>query len=355
MGLWQDFWQKLAGEPARYSSKPPARPSGGVRGGIATLDLPAATNSSTDEVAAVPPWWSPPAATLIEPEEIPRPDLSPEARALENLLVSHFDGHDLTLPPLLGVAERVLRRIHDKKSDLAQVAKEIESDQVIAAAILRMANSPLYRGLHKITALPAAVNRLGLVAIRTLMVRESMRAALFGRKGAGDPFARLIWRRSLAGAFIMRRLSAFTNLRGDDAYLMGLLHDIGNIIVLRILQSQPAAVRRSIDLLTFEYLCMECHQEFGELIAEEWKLPASLKSIIADHHSHPAAEDPLRTERLQLMLANMTTAMTGYAPQASYDLRNARVVADLGLTDRDDFLMCLTILPDELQEMLDAG
>ena len=357
MGLWNSILQKLTGGNAEARTRT-VRSSRSVDstdvGGVATLELPKNTGQKPEE-AAVPPWWAPTEASLLEPVEMPRPDLTTEARALENLLVSHFDGHDLTLPPLLNVAEKVLRRIHDPKCKMADVARELEADQVMAAAVLRMANSPLYRGLHKIAALIAAVNRLGTVAIRTLMVRESMRAAMFGRKGAVDPYARLIWRRSLASAFVMRRLSAFTDLREDDAYLLGLLHDIGNVIVLRIMQSQEMVIRRSIDLPTFDYLCHECHQEFGELIGDEWKLPHNVKLIITDHHTYPSDDHPVRTARIQILLADMITAMLGYAPQASYDLMESRPVHYLGLAGREDFMTCLTALPDELEEMLDAG
>ncbi|MCH8966416.1 MAG: hypothetical protein IID43_01940 [Planctomycetes bacterium] len=86
----------------------------------------------------------------------------------------------------------------------------------------------------------------------------------------------------------------------------------------------------------------------------EWKLPDKIKSLITDHHAYPAEDDPLRTERLQLQLSDMIDSMIGYGPAASYDLLNTRVVQDLGLAQREDFITFLASLPGELDDMMAA-
>jgi HD-like signal output (HDOD) protein len=234
------------------------------------------------------------------------------------------------------------------------VSSDIAADPVIAASVLRMANSPLYRGLKKITALQPAATRLGTRALRSLMMRESLHAAVFQTKGR-DEWAERIWAGSRASAYIMYGLSAFTRVDAEDAFLLGLLHDIGEVIVLRIVRAHQVRTHAEIDDATFDYLCHECHQEFGELVAAAWKLPSTFSNLIADHHTYPAADDPLRTERLQLRLSDMIAAMLGYAPPASYDLLNAPVVHELGLlSDRRDFGSFLTRLPAELEEAFDS-
>lgn len=273
---------------------------------------------------------------------------------LENMLVSHFDGHDLTLPPLLHVAERVLPKLSDPNCSLPAIACALSEDQVMAASILRMVNSPIYRGVNKITALPAAVTRLGLKAIHTLLMHESLRSATFCRSGERDGFALILWQRSLAGATIMRGLSQFTSVDKEVAFLIGLLHDIGNVIVLRIVHGYTLPMRYEIDTDAFEYLCGESHQEFGELIAENWGLPPHLKSLLADHHRYPTHDDPLRAERLQLQLTDIICSLLGYAPFEPYDLLACRVVQDLGLADNPKFVAYLERLPDEVDETIGA-
>ncbi|MHC4698123.1 MAG: HDOD domain-containing protein [Planctomycetota bacterium] len=360
MGIWDWIVEKLTeGAPAysRPASTPgadSAEPSGEGEGvAVATLD-PDMESVSQDGPREAQTWWAPQGATVLEPPEPVCPDLTTEARALSNLLVSHFDGHDLKMPPLLHLAERVLSQLRHGKKGMDAIAKTIVEDQVIVAAVLRMANSPLYRGLHKITAIQPALTRLGVRAIRMLMMHESLHSAMFQGKGWSAELARIIWIRSLAGACVMRGLSKFTAIDKEEAHLIGLLHDIGNVIVLRVAHDDQIFTHYDMDLETFDHLCFQCHLEFGELIADAWKLPEGLKALICNHHSYPAPDDPLRTERLQLQLTDMIVSMLEYTPFVPYDLLNTRVVCDLGLAKRGGFTNFLEKLPDEVTATVEA-
>ncbi len=355
------FWDWIVGKRAPDNVGEDAREDDGCTSAVfgksatAVLESPSAgAHDDRQEAELEEKWWAPEGATLTEQLEVQRPELSNEAQALEKLLISHFDGHDLTLPPLLHTAETLLPRLRHADCDLATVSNGLSEDQVIAASVLRMANSPLYRGLSKIAGIRPAVNRLGTRALRTLLMHESLRAATFFRKRDQQEMARIVWRRSLASACIMRSLADFTDLDKEDAFLIGLLHDVGNVVVLRILFGTQGAPCHTLDDDTFEYLCYECHQEFGELIADAWHLPPNLKAVICDHHTYPGDDDPLRTTRLTVQLTDMIKAMLGYAPEASYDLLESRVVRDLGLRDRDDFVAFLRRLPEEVDETVAA-
>jgi HD-like signal output (HDOD) protein len=328
-----------------------SRPTAG--GAVATLEPPGQPTAKTGAELGER-WWAPEGVTRVEPIAIERPDLTHEGRAFEHLLISNFDGHNLTMPPMPRILERVLKLLRDRNCNFDGVANVIGEDQVIAAAVLRMTNSPLYRGLEKITALKPAITRLGAKALQTLMMHQALRTSTFFQGRGDQQLAELVWRNSLANACIMRGLSRLTKLDSEDAFLIGLLHDIGDVIVLRLAHAEQAAGRYRIDLRMFEYLCQECHQEFGELVAEEWKLPGRQKSLISSHHTYPTPDDPLRTERLQLQLTDMINSMIGYGPAASYDLLNTAPVQDLGLAKRDDFVRLLAALPKELDETMSA-
>jgi len=296
------------------------------------------------------PWWQPEGVTRTEPVEPAMPPQSTDARALENTLVEHFDGHDLTMPALPSVTERVLARLSDGKSSLKEVAEEIADDQVVAAEIIRMANSVLYRGLHQAATLQASVTRLGTKAVRTCVLNQSMRAAMFGNKKTDNELAALVWYQSLAGSQIMRALAALLDMDEEEASLLGLMHDIGNVIVLRFVEEFQKLAHRPIDSETFDYLCHEAHQEFGELVAEAWKMPDTLNAIVSNHHTYPEPDDPLRKERLMIILADMISAMLGYAPPAKYALLETAAVRDLGLDKRPAFKPFLYKLEYRVEE-----
>ena len=344
MGLWDRVMGWLIGDGAEPLPDEP----GASGGAVATLEQP--PEEPTSESHSHDRWWAPEGETLIEPAPIQRPDLSTEARALENILVSNFDSHNLEMPPLPYAIEKALRRLRDINYDSKLLAADIAEDQVTAAAVLRMANSVMYGGRQKFTALGPAVDRLGANAVRTLMMHQSLRVATFGRQGGDKELTERVWHRSLASGCIMRALAEFSKINPDEALMIGLLHDIGDVIVLREAQRQQEVLNYRIDFSTFEYLCAEIHQELGELVACAWQLPPDLQSLISNHHELPSENDPLRTERLFLQLTDMISAMLGYAPFASYDLLNTRVVESLGLADRGDFVEFLITLPDQVEE-----
>lgn len=353
MGLIDWLLGRLIADDAVSTTRSTARRSKNV-GGVAVLE-PAMSDShrgGIDAAQTEPNWWAPEGVDQLEPVGPSRPNMTTEARAIENTLVSHFDGHDLSMPPLPSVTERVLRRLRDGKSSLAEVAKDIADDQVIAAEVIRMSNSALYRGLNKTTSLQAAVTRLGVKAIRTTMLNQSMRAAMFSKKGADNDLSALIWYQSLAGSCVLRGLGKLLNVDEDEAALIGLMHDIGSVIVLRFVEEHEKASHALLDVDNFDYLCSESHQEFGELVAEAWNLPDAIKSLAGNHHLYPADDDPLRRERLMVILSDMICAMLGYAPPASYQLMETPVVADLGLNAVPAFRTFLENLPAEVESVL---
>jgi HD-like signal output (HDOD) protein len=347
VGLWDRVTTWLAGQEQTRDSAQTVSYASAIdvdACAVAVLEAGETTSDATEQR-----WWSPPPGDLCEVPAPERPELSPEARALENLLIMHFDGRNLSLPSLPEVPERVLRLLGDPDRSLGQVAAEIGKDPVTAASVIRMSNSALYCGLSKMTSIQAAVVRLGANVIRTLMYNLSLRSVMFSERRSDAHFAEMLWRGALASGIAMRSLSRFTGVNAEEAFLIGLLHDVGNIIVLRITNGQQAVMKSKLDPETFVYLCHEAHQEFGELLADSWGLPNRLKSLIIDHHGHPAADDPYRVERLQLQVADSICALLDYTPYVPVNLVKSRAVTELKLTDQPEFLSFLEVLPAELE------
>jgi HD-like signal output (HDOD) protein len=353
MGLWNWLTKTLSTpSPTAPREHSPSKFADAVRSGGAAIAQMDGMDSESVAIGEpeVAGWWSPVGVTQTEPLCPAAVNLSTEARALEERLISHFDGHDLVLPPMPRVADKVLKRLRDARSGAAQIAKDLSEDPVIAGDVLRMSNSVLYRGAEKITTLPAAVARLGNNALRTVMMHQSLRAAVFYAKGETLEFAKLVWANCLASGVVMRDLAALVREREEDAFMAGLLHDIGNVIVLRFTHEQSKLSHSWLDLPTFEYLCHESHQELGELIGQGWQLAPTLQSLISDHHSIPADDDPLKKDRWMLIATDMICQMLGYGPEAEYDLLHSRPFRELNLSERADVVAWLKKLPQRVEE-----
>lgn len=359
MGFWDWFLRVLTQEPGPREPSAAERASG-RRGGVAVMEKSDAGGESADSSDTARQefdgdrWWSPEGVTQTTPVPVRWIELTTEARALEKRLVSHFDGHDLQMPPMPAVAERALRRLRDRKASLADVAEEISEDQVLAAEVLRLANSALYQGLYKATTLSAAVTRLGVNALRTLLLHQSVKATMFDKSMGDRSRAARVWEKSLASAYVMRALAPLSDIDEEDAFLIGLMHDIGNVIVLRIAHEQRKVDHLEVDDETFEYLCFETHQEFGELVADAWQLPDAVKSLIADHHRDPAADDELAKERWMIQLSDMILQMLGFGQGQDYDLLRAAPTIALGLVDDVRFERFLAALPAQVDEAIEA-
>lgn len=346
MGLWNWVKDRLRGDE-RATPVTNAPESGTTS---ALLEPPP---DNAEAPTSEAPWWAPPDAHLTVPAAPPRPDMDAEERALENLLVAHFDGHDLSLPTLPRAPERVLQLLASKDQSLAKIAEEISEDQVTAASVLRLANSPLYRGLERITALEPAVVRLGANALRTLMMHLTLRTITGAERRGQHNWAETLSARALASGVIMRGLARFSRLEAEDCFLLGLMHDIGAVVVLRIVNSQTTLTHGTLRPEVFEYLCHEAHQEFGELLADAWALPPRLKAIIADHHGPLAPDDPYRRERLQLQLADVLAALLGFGVSAPYDVLQAPAIEEFGVARRPEFFRFLEGLPRQVEETME--
>lgn len=354
MGLWSRIVRALSSQGSQGAPLGPVGGESNTQTQSQAVGTMEATEASAADDGRWPEdrWWAPQEATLTAPVRIERPELSNEARAIEELLLESLDGHDLSMPPLPKVPERVLRMLRDAECDWGPVADEISEDEVIAAAVLRTANSAMYGGVERITAVRPAVNRLGSKVIRVLMMHQALRAVTFRGKRGGRELARTIWCESLASAYIMAELAGFMGAGVEDAFLIGLLHDIGKVVVMRVVADEESAMDYPLDAGTFEYLCDRCHEEFGALIADAWRLSPDLRALAADHHSHPNLVDPLRSKRLMLQLTDMINSAIGYGPAGAYKILESRAAVELGLADREDFVELLSRLPEGIEEAI---
>lgn len=343
--LGVSLWKKFVN---LFSDADASDDTGGTA--TATIEPQVAPADATTEHPL--PWYSAKPGAMLEPVPPRRPEMNAEERILENLLVSQFDGHDLTLPPLPQVPDAVLKQLRNKNCSFTAIAETLAEDQVAAASILRTANSPLYRGANQITSIQQAVARLGTQAIHTLMMHQSLRATMQIPGRSGRELAQSMWRQSLVSGMVMRELSRFTKVNAEDAQVIGLLHNVGSVIVLRVATDTRLFPGPLPPIEVFEYFCHETHQEFGELIAEQWNLPPTLCALISKHHAYPQLGDPLRTERLQLMLSDMIVQMLGVGTEGSYDLLCCRPAWDLDLPNRCDYMRFLDELPEVVSQMI---
>lgn len=351
VSLWDFLLRSLGGSPDRTRSRDTADNIAQGATSVGLLDAPAKSSRRKKADAVAEHWWTPLADAPLELEPLEASGYSTQARGLAHILDGYTGGDDLRLPSLPKAAESVLRLLGGRTYEAKRIADVIAQDQVLSAAVLRLANSVLYGGRERIDDLRNAVTRLGAQVLQSLMLQHSMQAAVEQRRGSDRRLANLVWNGSLASAHILRKLAGLVGVNAEEAYLTGLLHDIGNVVVLREAQEQESALRARVNLGAFVWLCREHHQRLGGLIADAWKLPDKLKAVIVNHHQSASAAGRMSKDVALLALADMLKAMLGYAPVCASNIPGSHAVRALGLQDKPAFGAFLDGLPDELSHI----
>jgi putative nucleotidyltransferase with HDIG domain len=191
------------------------------------------------------------------------------------------------IPSLPIVASRILRIIADDNSSLQELKKVISMDQSFSSRLLKVANSPYYRASNTISDITDAITRIGFTTVQALVFAISLRD--LRRPLNKTDF--LLWEHSLAvsvaSGMIARDLGL---LPADEMFIYGLLHDIGKVVINLSLKKEFADVVRTVQERNIPFVEAENevlgfdHGDMGKYVANQWRLPANLAFVIANHH-----------------------------------------------------------------------
>jgi putative nucleotidyltransferase with HDIG domain len=190
------------------------------------------------------------------------------------------------LPPMPTTFAALQDALLDPSVELRAVAGIIERDPAVTAKILHVCNSAFFRLPRRVSSIQQAVNYLGLSTVRSI----ALCAELFKPGKALPPGLDLglLQRHALAVGAIARALAAGTSWE-EDAFLAGLLHDVG----LSLLGRQfPDLMQRALDAVAqgtplaaaeFEHLGID-HGTAGAYLLGLWDLPFEVVDAVAAHH-----------------------------------------------------------------------
>ena len=229
--------------------------------------------------------------------------MSERERVLELL-----QSDDVGLPALPEVLSRLDRMLRDPEVDIRKVSEIAGTDPVLAAQVVRMANSAYYaRGGAQVTGITPAIQRLGLRAVRGLVYALTLPGTF---RGGRFP-SRALWRHSLAVSALSQEIAAFAGLpqaMRETAWLGGLVHDIGALSLSMVVPDEYVKVLNEArssggELSESDFAGMERerlgvdHAEAGAIfLRERWRLQSPLPEIAGHHHDLDEAEDLTGTD-----------------------------------------------------------
>ena len=205
----------------------------------------------------------------------------------------------LDLPLLPEAVQRVLEAVGQPRTDAAVLAGIIQKDAALSTQVLKVVNSPFYRGASPIVSLSQAVVRLGTGTLRDVAVVAASQARVFGNPKAVVQM-RLMMRHALASAWFAQEVARMKRWNVEEAFLGGLVHDLGEAVVLNALLELGAARGTPVPAPDVEAASRLVHAQVGAALLAAWKLPAR---VIASTRHHHAPEDALEGSNLACVVA----------------------------------------------------
>jgi putative nucleotidyltransferase with HDIG domain len=261
-------------------------------------------------------------------------------------------GH-VMLPVLPQIALEV-QELVARDADAATLVRAIEREPTVAAALLKYANAAVYAGLREVTDLQQAVMRLGLSSVRETVMSISAGAAFKADQLAHREMYQTIWLHSLTTAIAARRLAVLVSVPKEMAFLAGLLHDIGRIVVLRGIATLRARDPKGfvVPEHTIGEFTDALHCRMGDVLCEAWNIPADLRDAVRRHHE-PNLTEPHDTLAAVVQIADLMAVKIGASLHPDPDLKLLDRPAFTTLQLSDVRIASLLVdLEDERQAMM---
>lgn len=290
-----------------------------------------------------------------------------------------------SLPTLSPIAVRVMRAANAGDADLREIARVIESDPAMTAKVLALCRRADMGVSHKITTVDRAVVMLGLEAVRAAVlsveIHEAFSHALEkhggerGRRAGDEPVARVfdrkdLWRHSVAVAAAAEMIaeanpSAMAGFSPQEAFLAGLLHDLGKLALDAIL---PRSFERVVSIARDRRMTLAeverrvlglDHHLAGKRLAEHWGLPHALQDVM---WLHGQAQRLLPEVPHRVLIGVVTTADAtarrlhlGFSGNAAPADDIAGLCKDYGLDPRKVSEIDRTLIDRVSQRCVDMG
>lgn len=251
--------------------------------------------------------------------------------------------HIATLPE---ITLKIIELVESPNSTAQDLHKVIANDPALCSRILKVVNSAFYGLPGQIGSINRAIVLLGLNAVKNIAIAASLAKLFRGGSLTPDFSAKDLWTHSVSTATACKMIADHLKMGfADEAFLAGLIHDIGMIVEIQYDRQRFIDVLGRIrtgadgapaeDMMKVESeIFGATHQEFGQGLCEKWKFPKSFSLVTGFHHRPLELAKEIRTMASVVYIADkLAGGVEGglRLDNPSLDV-DADVLADIGLS-----------------------
>ena len=197
------------------------------------------------------------------------------------------DSSDAAMPMLPALAADVMSLAIDPDISIARIARVIAKDQVLATRVLRLANSAYCAPMQEITTVNDAIVRMGTGPVRNVVLAVCFTSRLQGANVYGAQ-GRELMDHAIGTAYLARLVAEKLNEDADEAFMCGLLHDLGKLLLLKLSRDFIKYGAPTPSTQEIEKVYTERHPEIGARLMKQWQLPEALEHPVRFHHNPEA-------------------------------------------------------------------
>jgi HD-like signal output (HDOD) protein len=236
----------------------------------------------------------------------------PAEQSLVEIIHERVSTETLQLPVFHHVALRLMHILAKEDYSIAQVVQIITEDQALSSHVLRMANSAFFGGLSKITTIRDAIVRLGARQVTQIVTVVTQSQQYRSQDKTMATYMQTLWKHALGCALGTKWFAEKTGYKelAQEGLLAGLLHDIGQLFVLKVLEDvQASDPRMTLSKPVLVEVLQHMHVEQGTMLMQHWHIPDLYGEIVRQHHAE--TYDTNNTLLLMVRLVDMACKKVG--------------------------------------------
>jgi len=287
------------------------------------------------------------------------------AKAVDETSLRQMQNKIGELPLLPQVLVRILQLDPDSDRFFEEFGKLTKEDPAFAVKVIALANSASSAPAVPVVSIRDALTRMGVQPIRSLVASLAVQRVFFPTK----PNEIQLWQHSVYAAFATAQIAEIVpeiDVDPAEAYLIGLLHDIGRFVMFEHAAPNLLSVDESnwetpqelieADIETYKFT----HSELGFRACEHWQLPDSICEVVRRHHT--PVEDDIVAGSVDALLFCLQVAdhlclsllQRDDFEDLPSDLREQRILTDCLKTEQQQNLLPATLLAEHL-DTIHAG